>query len=81
MRRFVKSLIQAGSRIQAWTGGGRPITPEMTRTGVYTYKHTEKKMLDEDLKKNDIGSADRSGSYEINDIDVKISRIGTTNKR
>ena len=61
--------------------GGGAITPEMTRSGVYTYKHTEKKMLDEGLKKNELGSEDRSGSYEINEIDVKISRIGTTSKR
>lgn len=55
--------------------GEIPITPEMIRSGVYTFNFRETKQLPVNHTKNALSDQTNEGSYVFNRIEIKVSRV------
>ncbi len=55
--------------------GEIPITPEMIRSGIYTFNFQETKQVPVNHTKNDISDQTNEGSYVFNQIEIKVSRV------
>ncbi len=56
-------------------GGGIPITPEMIRSGIYTYGFQETKQLPVNHTKSVTMDQTNEGSYVFNRVEIKVSRV------